>query len=79
MKDAWPVKAEANGGRQMRAKIDDHNFDNYSVEHTFADGTKFFYFGRTIPQAESKVGQEWMELVEAVEKNTPSNEAVRGA
>ncbi len=48
MKDAWPVKAEANGGRQMRATIDDQNFDNYSVEYTFADGTKFFYVGRTI-------------------------------
>jgi predicted dehydrogenase len=127
MKDAWPVKAEANGGRQMRAKIDDQNFDNYSVEYTFADGTKFFYFGRTIPKAASKFGlfghgvkhafqvsgqghhparsaifkgqeidanntvwtanksetqpyrQEWIDLVEAVVKNTPYNEAVRGA
>jgi hypothetical protein len=48
MKDAWRVKAEANGGRQMRATIDDQNFDNYSVGYTFADGTTFFYVGRTI-------------------------------
>ena len=49
MKDAWPVKAQAQGGRHYRE--DDHidqNFDSYSVEYTFADGTKFFYDGRNM-------------------------------
>jgi predicted dehydrogenase len=46
MKDAWPVKAEALGGRHFRGDNVDQNFDNYSVEYTFADGTKFFYYGR---------------------------------
>ena len=48
MKDAWPIKAQANGGRQFRGKSVDQNFDNYSVEYTFPDGTKFFYFGRNM-------------------------------
>ena len=54
MKDAWPVKAEAVGGRQFRGKIDDQNFDTYAVEYTFPDGTKFFYAGRTVPKLQSK-------------------------
>ena len=48
MKDAWPVKAQASGGRHFRGNSIDQNFDNYSVEYTFADGTKFFFFGRCI-------------------------------
>lgn len=46
MKDAWPVMAEALGGRHLRARLDDQNFDTYSVEYTFEDGTKFFYAGQ---------------------------------
>ncbi len=56
MKDAWPVKAEATGGRQVQAKINDQNFDNYAVEYTFPDGAKFFYYGRTIKGCEMKFG-----------------------
>lgn len=56
MKDAWPVKAEATGGRQVQGKINDQNFDNYAVEYTFPDGTKFFYYGRTIKDCEQKFG-----------------------
>ena len=56
MKDAWPVQAEATGGRHMQGKINDQNFDNYAVEYTFADGAKFFYGGRTIPKCEKKFG-----------------------
>lgn len=48
MKDAWPVQAEASGGRHYRGDNIDQNFDNYFVEYTFADGTKFFLGGRTI-------------------------------
>lgn len=49
MKDAWPVRAQANGGRHFRGNCVDQNFDNYSVEYTFGDGTKLFFYGRTIP------------------------------
>ena len=55
MKDAWPVEAKACGGRHYRiahplGKGDpiDQNFDNYSVEYTYPDGTKLFYYGRNI-------------------------------
>ena len=34
------------GGRHYRGDSVDQNFDNYSVEYTFADGTKLFFFGR---------------------------------
>lgn len=48
MKGEWPVRAQANGGRHYRGDAVDQNFDNYSVEYTFADGAKFFFYGRTI-------------------------------
>lgn len=48
MKDAWPVKAQATGGRHYRGEYIDQNFDNYSVEYTFADGAKMFLYGRCI-------------------------------
>jgi predicted dehydrogenase len=51
MKDGWPVKAQAVGGRHFKETRDgtpfvDQNFDSYSVEYTFADGSKFFFDGR---------------------------------
>ncbi|HYR57331.1 MAG TPA: gfo/Idh/MocA family oxidoreductase, partial [Chthoniobacteraceae bacterium] len=46
MKNAWPVKAQAVGGRHYRYNNVDQNFDSYSVEYTFADGTKFLMDGR---------------------------------
>ncbi len=46
MKNAWPVKAQAVGGRHYRRDAVDQNFDNYSVEYTFADGSKMFFDGR---------------------------------
>jgi len=48
MKDAWPVMADGSGGRHYRGDMIDQNFDNYSVEYTFADGTKLFLRGRTM-------------------------------
>lgn len=48
MKNAWPVKAQASGGRHFRGDNVDQNFDNYSVEYTFADGSKMFMYGRTM-------------------------------
>ena len=51
MKNSWPVKAQALGGRHYRQSPEgityvDQNFDTYSVEYTYADGTKFFFDGR---------------------------------
>jgi predicted dehydrogenase len=56
MKNAWPVKAEAVGGRHFQGRVNDQNFDSYGVEWTFADGAKFFYSGRTIKDCEQKFG-----------------------
>src|SRR5207249_3000536 len=36
------------GGRHYRGDNIDQNFDNYSVEYTFADGAKFYLEGRTV-------------------------------
>lgn len=80
MKNAWPVKAQAVGGRHFRETVEiaakeaaaksgsrkagsgdqqgegartvrwiDQNFDAYSVEYTFADGTKMYFDGRCMP------------------------------
>lgn len=51
MKNSWPVKAQALGGRHYKNAADgspyvDQNFDSYSVEYTFADGGKFIMEGR---------------------------------
>jgi len=51
MKNDWPVKAQALGGRHYRKSPEgityvDQNFDTYSVEYTFSDGSKFFMDGR---------------------------------
>ncbi len=54
MKNAWPVRAKGSGGRHYRADYVDQNFDTYSVEYTFEDGTKFFLEGRTMPGAHSE-------------------------
>jgi predicted dehydrogenase len=48
MKGAWPVDAQATGGRHHRGNSLDQNFDNYSIEYTYPDGTKFFYYGRAM-------------------------------
>ncbi|MCH8147106.1 MAG: Gfo/Idh/MocA family oxidoreductase [Planctomycetes bacterium] len=52
-KGAWPVKAIASGGRHYRADTIDQNFDTYSIEYTFGDGTKLLVNGRTIPGCKS--------------------------
>ena len=54
MKDAWPINAKASGGRHYRGEYIDQNFDTYSVEYTFADGTKFHLEGRTMQGAYSE-------------------------
>jgi predicted dehydrogenase len=47
MKDAWPVQAHALGGRHFRRDSVDQNFDIYSVEYTYPDGTKLIFNGRS--------------------------------
>ncbi|MGE3314781.1 MAG: Gfo/Idh/MocA family protein [Planctomycetaceae bacterium] len=49
MKDAWPVEAKGFGGRHYRLDNVDQNFDSYTVEYTFADGTKLMLEGRCMP------------------------------
>jgi predicted dehydrogenase len=51
LKNAWPVEAMAFGGRHYKtsssgAPYVDQNFDVYSVEYTYPDGTKFIMDGR---------------------------------
>jgi predicted dehydrogenase len=45
VKDAWPISAQGQGGRQVRDK-NDQLFDHYAVEYTFPDGTRMFAQGR---------------------------------
>ena len=57
MKNEWPVKAQALGGRHYKLSPEgvayvDQNFDTYSVEYTYADGTKFFFDGRCMKGCE---------------------------
>jgi predicted dehydrogenase len=52
MKDAWPVSAKGYGGRHYRMDVRngkefvDQNFDVYTCEYTFADGSKLMLEGR---------------------------------
>jgi len=46
MKGAWPIKCQALGGRTFRGDFVDQNFDSYSCEYTFEDGTKLYMDGR---------------------------------
>jgi predicted dehydrogenase len=58
MKGAWPVKAQALGGRHYRNSPDgkpyiDQNFDSYAVEYTFEDGARMYMDGRCMVGAEA--------------------------
>lgn len=53
MKNGWPVKAQALGGRHYRqgpggVTYVDQNFDNYAVEYIFDDGARLLMDGRCI-------------------------------
>ncbi len=54
LKGDWPVEAHALGGRHYRGESVDQNFDNYSVEYVFPDGTNLFMFGRCIDGCENR-------------------------
>ncbi len=49
MKDAWPIEAKGSGGRHYRGEDVDQNFDTYSVEYKFEDGSELLLNGRIIP------------------------------
>jgi predicted dehydrogenase len=44
LKGAWPVSAQGMGGRCYKEA--GNLFDHYTIEYTFADGTKLFAFSR---------------------------------
>jgi len=48
MKGSWPVRAQGSGSRCYRGDAVDQNFDHYSVEYTFVDGTKLFMNARNM-------------------------------
>ena len=50
IKDAWPVSAHGVGGRAPNNKSVGQIFDTYSIEYTFADGTKATAVARYIPR-----------------------------
>ncbi len=56
MKGAWPVTADAVGGRHYKRNITDQNFDVYSIEYTFEDGAKFFYENRLMHNCRQHFG-----------------------
>ena len=49
IKDGWPVSAHGVGGRHVGSTDCSQNLDSYSIEYTFADGTKALVTGRYIP------------------------------
>ena len=60
MKGSWPIRAQAVGGRHYRDSAEGHyidqNFDSYSVEYSFADGTRMFFDGRCMPDCKILYG-----------------------
>jgi predicted dehydrogenase len=49
IKDSWPVSAHGVGGRFAGSTDCSQNLDSYSIEYTYADGTKGLVTGRYIP------------------------------
>lgn len=47
VKDAWPVSAQGDGGRQVRQQPD-QMFDHFAVEYSFPDGTRLLAQARHI-------------------------------
>lgn len=50
IKDGWPIAAHGLGGRAPGSADCSQNLDTYSIEYTFADGTKALVNGRFIPK-----------------------------
>ena len=51
MKGAWPVEAHGMGGRHYRGDSLDQNFDTYSVQFVYPDGTRLYFDGRNMKGA----------------------------
>jgi predicted dehydrogenase len=54
IKDSWPVSARGVGGRYAGSPDCSQNLDSYSVEYTFADGTKGLVSGLYIPKCHTE-------------------------
>lgn len=54
MKNEFPVSVWGSGGRTDRGNHVDQNFDHYSCEYTWKDGTKFFFEGRNISNCQNE-------------------------
>lgn len=48
MKGAWPVEAMGVGGRHYRGNSLDQNFDTYTIQYTYPDGSVLHYYGRNM-------------------------------
>lgn len=56
IKDSWPVSAHGVGGRFAGSTDASQNLDSYSIEYTFADGTKAQVTGKYIPNCHTDFG-----------------------
>jgi predicted dehydrogenase len=56
IKDSWPISAHGVGGRFAGSTDCSQNLDSYSIEYTFADGTKALVTGRYIPNCHTDFG-----------------------
>ncbi len=54
LKDAWPVTAHGVGGRAANSTDCGQNLDSFSVEWTFADGTKGYDVVRYLPNCHNE-------------------------
>ena len=53
IKDSYPIAAHGLGGRVPHSPDKGQNLDTYSIEYTFADGTKAVVYGRTITKGKT--------------------------
>lgn len=59
MKGELPIKAQGSGGRHYRfddsgERFVDQNLDSYSIEYTYADGTKMMFEGRNMVNCQTR-------------------------
>lgn len=58
IKQAYPVRAEGMGGRQVRTGKEYGNiFDHHAVEFTYADGARMFSYCRQMPGCKNLVAE----------------------
>lgn len=88
MKNAWPISAQALGGRHQKEDPDhkpyvDQNFDTYSVEYVFADGARMIMDGRCINGCNDIYssyahGSKGMAIVAKANDCTPPSQTFKG-